>query len=256
LYKLPTTLSVGGGLCGVGGPVLTGLSISGPVKGLVVGLSSEDGVGGVSSVPLGGDGRSTGGSGGIRVLSSGLGGGGSLLGGLTLNLFRVTVEEQVRELIPTVGAGGSTGDGSLETENLSAEEVPHQTDGVTGFVVGWDGNIDKLEGSVSVAEGNDGDVDVSGLSDSLVVDTGVSDNDHSGLLERSSNVVGEVTGGESAGNGLSTSETGKLEHGSVTVRSGRDDGNVVRVLNGGEDTGGKDELLPGLAEVEDVDTWG
>jgi len=221
-----------------------------------VGLGGEDGVGGDASAPLSGNGRSTGGSGGIGVLSGGLGGGGSLLGGLTLNLLRVTVEEQVRENVPTVGTGGSTGDGSLETENLSAEEVPHQTDGVTGFVVGGDGDIDKLEGSVSVTEGNDGDVDVGGLSDGLVVDTGVGDNDHTGLLERTGDVVGEVTGGESAGNGLSTGESGKLENGSVTVRTGRDDGNVVRVLNGGEDTGGKDELLPGLAEVEYVDTWG
>jgi hypothetical protein len=42
----------------------------------------------------------------------------------------------------------------------------------------------------------------------------------------------------------------------VTVRSGRDDGNVVGVLDGGEDSGSEDELLPGLADVEDVDTWG
>jgi hypothetical protein len=41
----------------------------------------------------------------------------------------------------------------------------------------------------------------------------------------------------------------------VTVRSGRDDGNVGGVLDGGEDSGSEDELLPGLADVEDVDTW-
>jgi hypothetical protein len=87
-----------------------------------------------------------------------------------------------------------------------------------------------------------------------VVDSGVGDDDHSRLLERSGDVVGEVTGGESAGDGLSTGEAGELEDGSVAVRSGRDDGDVVRVLDGSEDSGGEDELLPGLAEVDDVDT--
>ena len=38
-------------------------------------------------------------------------------------------------------------------------------------------------------------VDVGSLSDGLVVDSGVGDDDDSGLLERSGDVVGEVTGG-------------------------------------------------------------
>jgi hypothetical protein len=88
-----------------------------------------------------------------------------------------------------------------------------------------------------------------------VVDSGVGDNDDSGLLERLGDVVGEVTGGESASNGLGTGETSHLEDSSVTVGSGRDDGNVVGVLDGGEDSGSKDELLPSLTDVEDVDTW-
>lgn len=222
---------------------------------LVSGLGGEDGVGGVSGIPLGLDGTGGTSGGGISVLSVGLGGGGSLLGGLSLDLLGVSVEEQVGEDVPSGRSGGSSGNGSLQSEDLSAEEVPHETDGVSGLVVGGDGNIDELEGSVGVTEGNDGDVDVGGLSDSLVVDTGVGDNDHSGLLEGSGDVVGEVTGGESAGDGLGTGESGELEDSSVSVRSGRDDGNVVGVLDGSEDSGSEDELLPGLSEVEDVDTW-
>jgi hypothetical protein len=88
-----------------------------------------------------------------------------------------------------------------------------------------------------------------------VVDSGVGDDDHSGFLEGLGDVIGEVTGGESTGNGLSTGETSHLEDSSVTVRSSRDDGNVCGVLDGGEDSGSKDELLPGLTDVEDVDTW-
>lgn len=127
---------------------------------------------------------------------------------------------------------------------------------MSGLVVGGDSDVNKLEVGVSVTEGNDGDVDVGSLPDGLVVDSGVGNDDHSGFLERLGDVVGEVTGGESTGNGLSTGETSHLEDSSVTVRSGRDDSNVVGVLDGGEDSGSEDELLPGLADVEDVDTWG
>lgn len=99
-------------------------------------------------------------------------------------------------------------------------------------------------------------VDIGSLTDGLVVDTGVGNDNHTGLLERAGNVIGKVTGGETTGNGLSASERGVLEDGTVTVRAGRDDGDVVGVVNGREDTGGEDNLLPGLANVEDVDTWG
>lgn len=71
----------------------------------------------------------------------------------------------------------------------------HETDRVSGLVVARDGNVNKLQRSVSVTKGNDGDVDVGGLPDGLVVDTGVSDDDETGLLEGSGDVVGEGSGG-------------------------------------------------------------
>jgi hypothetical protein len=107
-----------------------------------------------------------------------------------------------------------------------------------------------------------------------VVNSGVGDDDDSGLLERSSDVVGEVTGGtvepkspsisctlchrsfhvQSTSNGVGTGETSVLQDRSVTVRSGRDDTDVGRVLDRGEDSGGQNDLLVGLADVDDVDT--
>ena len=87
-----------------------------------------------------------------------------------------------------------------------------------------------------------------------MVNSRVGDDDDSGFLEGSSDVVGEVTGGESTGNGLSADERSELEDSSVSVRSGRDDSNVVGVLNSSEDSGSEDEFLPGLSEVQDVDT--
>lgn len=111
------------------------------------------------------------------------------------------------------------------------------------------------EGGVSVAEGNDGDVDVRGLADGLVVDAGVGDDDDAGLLERTGDVVGEGTGGEAAGNGSGTSVGGELEDGTVAEGAARDDTDVSGVLDGSEDAGSEDELLPGLADVDQVDTW-
>lgn len=119
------------------------------------GLSSEDGVGGVTSVVLGGHTSSGRGSGSLGVSTLLSGSGSSLLGGLTLNLLGVTVEEEVGEDVPARRTGRASGNGASETEDFSAEEVPHKTDRMTRLVVGGDGNVDKLGGSVSVTEGND-----------------------------------------------------------------------------------------------------
>lgn len=54
-----------------------------------------------------------------------------------------------------------------------------------GLVVGGDGNIDVVEGRVGITEGDNGDVDVGSLSDSLVINSGVGDDDQTGLLEGS-----------------------------------------------------------------------
>lgn len=112
------------------------------------------------------------------------------------------------------------------------------------LVVGRDGNVDVLGRGVGVAEGNDGDVDVAGLLDSLGVGARVGDDDQAGLLERASDVVGEATGGEASSNGGGTSVAGELEDGTLTVGTGRDDANVGGVLDGGDDTGSEDNLLP------------
>jgi hypothetical protein len=117
---------------------------------------------------------------------------------------------------------------------------------VTTLVVGWDGHIDVLGGRVGVAEGDDGDVDVGSLLDSLGVGAWVGDDDQAGLLERAGDVVGEVTGGEASGDGGSTGVGGELEDGTLTVGTGGDDGDVGWVVDGGNDAGGQDNLLPTL----------
>ena len=94
---------------------------------------------------------------------------------------------------------------------------------MTALVVGGDGNVDVLGGGVRVAEGDDGDVDVGSLLDGLGVGARVGDDDQAGLLEGAGDVVGEVTGGETTGNGASTGVGGELQDGTLTVGTGRDD---------------------------------
>ena len=50
-----------------------------------------------------------------------------------------------------------------------------------------------------------------------MVETGVGDNDQAGFLEGPSDVVGEVTRGEAASDGLGAGVGGEFENGTVTV---------------------------------------
>jgi len=123
---------------------------------------------------------------------------------------------------------------------------------MAGLVVGGDGDVDEHEGGVGVAEGDDGDVDVGGLADGLVVDTGVGDDDEAGLFERACDVVGEGAGGEAACDGLCACVGSIFEDCAVSVRTGRDDADVVRVFDGSNNASGQDEFFPGFSNIEKV----
>ena len=132
---------------------------------------------------------------------------------------------------------------------------------------------------------DDRNVDVGGLLDGLGISARVRDDDQAGLLERAGDVVGEVTGGETASNGGGTRVGGELEDGTLSVGTGGDDADCVawlagvsmccwrtgriagarlagwartvgRVVNGDDDAGSQDNLLPRLADVDDVDAVG
>lgn len=160
---------------------------------------------------------------------------------LVLLGLRVAVEVQIGHDVPLGVAGG---EGSAEAEDLTGEHPPDETNGVTTLVVGGDGHIDVLGWGVGVAEGDDGDVDVRSLLDGLGVGAWVGDDDQAGLLEGTGDVVGEVTGGETTGDWGGTGVGGELEDGTLSVRAGGDDGDVGGVVDGGDDTGSEDNLLP------------
>ena len=224
---------------GVGGGSL------GPVGGGSIGRPVT---GGGSSLSLEGSSltRSPGAS---NIGTSGLlGGSGSSL--LLSLLFGVTVEEHVDHDVPRSRAGN----GATEAENLAGQHPVSKTDGVLGAVVGGDGNIDVTEGGLGIGESDNGDVDVRSLLDGLVVGQGIGNDDQTGLLEGTSDVVGEGTGGEATSNSLGSSVRGKLQGSTLSVRAGRNDADISGVLDGDDDTGSEDNLLPGLANVDDVET--
>ena len=76
------------------------------------------------------------------------------------------------------------------------------------LVVAGDGNIDELGGRINVAEGDDGDVSVTSLSDGLVVSPGVGDNQEAGLAESSLDLISECAGGEAASDGAAAGVPG------------------------------------------------
>lgn len=115
---------------------------------------------------------------------------------------------------------------------------------MTTLVVGWDGNIDELGWGVGVAKGDDWDVDVRSLLDGLSISAGISDDDQAWLLERTGDVVGEVTRGETTGNGDSTGVGGELEDSTLTIWTSRDDTDIGWVVDSCDNTGSENNLLP------------
>ena len=57
-----------------------------------------------------------------------------------VSLLRVTVEEQIGHNIPLA----VTGDCATQTQDLTGQHPPHETNAVGRFVVAGDGNINKL----------------------------------------------------------------------------------------------------------------
>jgi hypothetical protein len=174
------------------------------------------------------------------------------LGLLSFELFRVSVEEQVHGHVPVF----LSVDGASHSEHFSSQEPVHKTNGESSLVVARDGNIDKLEGRVGVAESDDRDAHIRGLLDSLRVDSRIGDDQNSGFSVLSGDLVGEGTGGESSSEGLGSDVVGELKHSSLAVRSGRDGADIFGVLNGDQETSSKHKLLPGLLEVQEVHVVG
>ncbi|GMS87438.1 hypothetical protein PENTCL1PPCAC_30478, partial [Pristionchus entomophagus] len=193
--------------------------------------------------------------GGVVLVLSVLLDGGGLNSLLLLLLLRVAVEVEVRhDLLILENESRLARDLSTEGQNLTGQKPPHESDRLLSLKQGGDSDVDELHGRVGVDERDDGDVHVRSLSDSLVVNTGVRDDQKSGLLEVSLGLVSKATGLETSEDSGGSSVGGELEKSTLGVRASRDDDDVGGVLNGGDGTSSQEKLLPGLAEVDDVDS--
>jgi len=125
---------------------------------------------------------------------------------------------------------------------------------VGALVVAGDGNIDELGGRVDVAEGDHGDVGVASLGDGLMVSPGVGHHQEAGLAERGLDLISEGAGGEATGDGAAAGIPGELEDGPLGVGAAGAHEHVLGILNGGDGASSEQDLLPGLLQVDDVDS--
>jgi hypothetical protein len=62
---------------------------------------------------------------------------------------------------------------------------------MTSLVVSRDGDVDKFKRGIGVSESNNRNVNVGRLTDSLVIYSRVCDDDQTGFLERTGDVIGK-----------------------------------------------------------------
>jgi len=176
-----------------------------------------------------------------------------IFNGLSFNVFDLLVEEQINHNIPFF----LLAEFSSEDQDFSSKEPEDHGDGFGVSVVAGDGNIDEREGRVSIGKADSGDVDVGSFNDGLSIALGVNNNQKLGFSELFGVLIGEGTGGPSGGRvGGGTSVLSILDDGSLTVGSGADNDDFFGSVDGGDDSSGELDLLPGLFEVDDVDTFG
>merc|ERR1719445_1314713 len=171
---------------------------------------------------------------------------------LLLSLFRITVEEQIRHNLPR----HIPGDGTPEPENLPGQEPPHKPDGWRRLIVARNSHVNELCGRVHVAESYNGDVGVAGLGDGLMVGPGVADYKKPGLSESGLDLISEGTGSEPSSNRTGSNVPCKLENSSLSIRPTGHHEDISRVLYGSNSPGSQHKLLPGLLQIDDVDTIG
>lgn len=93
------------------------------------------------------------------------------------HLFRISVEVEIYHHLPRYFSG----DGTPQSEHLSSQEPPRQTDSVDWLVVGGDSDVDVSQWGVRVTQSNDRDVNIGCLSDSLMISSRVCDNQQTWL---------------------------------------------------------------------------
>jgi hypothetical protein len=115
---------------------------------------------------------------------------------------------------------------------------------MTTLVVCWDSDVDEFSWRVSIAEADDGDIDIRGFLDSLSVGAWVGDDNEARFLEGACDVVGKVTGRETTSDCNGSGVCGKFEDSALAVGTSGDDTDVGWIVDGGDNAGCEDDFLP------------
>mmetsp|Transcript_3480 Transcript_3480/g.12667 ORF Transcript_3480/g.12667 Transcript_3480/m.12667 type:complete len:311 (+) Transcript_3480:166-1098(+) len=167
-----------------------------------------------------------------------------------LGLLRLPVEEEVDHDVPRVlGSHGAS-----HLQHHPAQDVVQDSDRVLSLVVRRNSNVDVLQGRVGVAESNGGQVAVRSLPGGLDVGPWIGNDQKPWLLVLIGDLVGEGSWGVPSREGLAAGVLGELENSALSVRPSGQHSNVLRVLDRANHPRGHLKLLPGLPQVENVQT--
>merc|ERR1719168_530747 len=171
---------------------------------------------------------------------------------LLFDVVSVSVEEEIRHDFPFFGSR----EFAFQSQGFSGEEPPHKTDRVFTLVVAGDDNVDVFERRVNVTEADDWDVDVGSLSNGLVIDGGIGDDDQFRLFVAALGVIGVSTWGKSTGAVGATNKSSKFQNSSMAHFFGGNDANVFRVFDSSNNSSSENDLLPHFVGVDDVGASG
>lgn len=168
---------------------------------------------------------------------------------LGADCLQISGNEQVNQLL-LLPVGAQL---AAELQDFSGEQPEDHGDGLGFSVAAGNDDVDEVKGSIGVAEGDGGDVDIGGLNDGLLVGLGVGDDEEPGFLELLGELVGQGTGDPpGGGTGGAAGVLAELVDGSLAVLLGADDDDLVEVGDGGNDSGSQFDLIEGLVDFEDV----
>mmetsp|Transcript_10236 Transcript_10236/g.11242 ORF Transcript_10236/g.11242 Transcript_10236/m.11242 type:complete len:248 (+) Transcript_10236:194-937(+) len=164
------------------------------------------------------------------------------------DLLRVAPEEGIHHHVPRLGARN----GAAEVQHLTCQEPVEQRDGLLALVVGWDDHVHVLQGRVCVAKGNHRDRGVGSLLDGLLIGARIRHNQQARLQVLGRDLVGQGSWHPATGQRIRARVLAELEHSAGAVRTLRGHDDVTGVLDGHDNACRHLDLLPGLAQVDDV----
>jgi hypothetical protein len=161
------------------------------------------------------------------------------------------VHEEIDHDIPTLGSGDFTS----EEKNFSSKKPEHKSDGLFTLVVSRDGNINVLKRRVRVAKSNDWDVHVGSFTESLMINSRITDNDKSRFNEFLGDLIGKHTRSPLATGVVGVGVGGELKDSSLSISLGGNNKDILWVVNGSDDSSSNHELFPSLSNVKEMAIW-